>query len=76
MSALLVFAEVNMLWLGFGAGSLAYGLRGERLPGKVISIRDTGHNTLSGAERAFWIACGVGEVTVGILQLLARYRSA
>jgi len=64
-------------WLGFGAASVAYGLRGERLPGKFISITNaTNDNGLSMAERAFWIASGMGEFTLGFVQLYARYKAS
>jgi len=67
-----------MFWLlGVGAGSIAYGLKGERIPGKVITIiGNDSDNGLGWAERAFWIASGVSEFALGLIQLAARYKAA
>lgn len=67
-----------MFWLlGMGVGSVAYALRGERVPGKFISIFDNdSDNGLPLAERALWIVSGIAEVGLGFMQLYAPYKLA
>ncbi len=63
-----------MFWLGLGIGSVAYGLRGERIPGKIITItEEVSDNGLRMAERAFWVASGVAEIAFGLLDMRARF---
>jgi hypothetical protein len=65
-----------MFWLlGVGVGSIAYGLKGERVPGKVITVMgNDSDNGLRVAERAFWISSGILEIALGLIQLHARYK--
>ena len=67
-----------MFWLlGLGIGSVAYGVIGERVPGKFITIiGNDNDNALRVAERAFWMASGICELAVGLIQLAARYQAA
>ena len=67
-----------MFWLlGFGTGSVAYGLKGERIPGKFITITGSdGDNGPRLAERAFWIASGICELALGLIEFAARYKAA
>jgi hypothetical protein len=67
----------TFLLLGVGAGSVAHGLRGERNPGKFITIvGNDSDNGLRLAERVFWIASGVCELVLAFIQLTARYKAA
>ena len=67
-----------MFWLlGSGVASVAYGLRGERIPGKFITIiGNDGDNGLRFFERAFWIASGICEFALGLIEFAARYKAA
>ncbi len=67
-----------MFWLlGLGAGSVAYGLKGERNPGKFITIiGNDSDNALRLSERAFWIVSGICELVLALIQLTARYKAA
>jgi|GEM_PF-1375338 hypothetical protein len=67
-----------MFWLlGLGAGSVAYGLRGERIPGKFITIiGNDSDNGLRVSERAFWMVSGICELALGLIQLAARFKAA
>ncbi len=63
-----------MFWLALGVASVGYGVRGERIPGKMITLtEDMSDNDLRTAERAFWIVSGMCELAYGILELRARY---
>ncbi len=55
-----------LLCLGiFGVG---YGFKGERVPGKIITITDNdSDNSLRVAERAFWIVSGICEIAIGLI---------
>ena len=63
-------------WLGLGVAAVAYGLRGERIPGKIVSIRDASDNSLRLSERIFWVAAGIGAIAVGVLDFRARSLAA
>jgi hypothetical protein len=65
-----------MFWLlGMGVVSIAYGFKGERVPGKVITIiGNDSDNGLRIAERAFWISSGVLELALSFIQLHGRYK--
>ena len=74
-----VFARGSILegrmwafWLGVGAAAVAYGVRGERIPGKIVSIRNVSDNSLRLSERIFWVASGIGAIAVGVLDFRAR----
>ena len=63
-----------MVCLGFGVAALAYGLRGERIPGKIITLTGaTSDNGLRVSERILWIAEGVVAIVVGYLDFRNRY---
>lgn len=62
--------------MGVGISSVVYGLRGERVPGRVIGISDTDSNSIGTAERVAWFALGVGAIVVGFLDLYARFQRA
>ncbi len=55
--------------VGMGIASVGYGLRGERVPGRVISISDTNSNCLGAPERVVWVAVGVCAIGLGLLDL-------
>lgn len=70
-----------MFWLlGIGVASVSYGLKGERIPGKLITVigndvvGNHSDNGLRGAERALWIGSGICEIALAVMQLHARYK--
>lgn len=64
-------------WLGLGVSSVAYGLRGERIPGKIITIFGSASDSgLRVSERICLVAMGIGASVVGVLDLRTRYLTA
>ena len=62
----------GLMLLGFGVTAVAYGLKGERIPGKIITIIGaTSDNGLRVSERVFWVAAGVGATVLAFLGSVA-----
>jgi hypothetical protein len=54
--------------LCLGIFSVGYGFKGERVPGKIITIIDNdSDNSLRAVERVLWIASGICEIAVGLI---------
>jgi hypothetical protein len=58
---------------GAGFSLVAYGLRGERVPGRLISISDTDSNSLSLRNRVIYSLVGFVAIFAGFLELYARF---
>lgn len=67
---------MGFFWMSAGIFSVVYGLRGERVPGRVISISDTDSNSLGLAKRVVWILFGAGAIVLGFVDLYARFKRA
>ncbi len=65
-----------MVWMVVGFVCIAYGLKGERVPGRVLSITDTHSNSLRPAQRVAFVAVGICALVFGFLDIYARYKRA
>ena len=65
-----------MFWMVFGFVCIAYGIKGERVPGRVLSITDTQSNNLRTTQRVTFVAVGICALVFGFLDLYGRYKRA
>lgn len=61
-----------MIWMVIGFVCVTYGLKGERVPGRVLSITDTHSNSLRTSQRVTFVAAGICALVFGFLDLYAR----
>jgi hypothetical protein len=65
-----------MALMVMGIVSVGYGLIGERVPGRVLSISDTKSKSLGSAQRAMSVIVGLCAIALGFLDLYRQYKRA